>query len=196
MNTTQPNNVLICGVGGQGVLLLSDSLAHAALVSGFDVKKSEVHGMAQRGGSVVSHVRCGTRIFSPLIEEGTAQFLVALEQLESLRYLHYLAPQGVVLVDPLQLYPMPVLLGTADYPTDIVATLQRRAAKVYVVEAFRLAQELGQTRVQNTVMLGALSTLLSITPEAFAEAIRANVKSKFVDLNLKAFEEGRRAVSS
>ena len=109
-------NILICGVGGQGVLLFSDVLSASALAAGLDVKKSEVHGMAQRGGSVTSHVRYAPKVYSPLIEEGTADFLVAFEQLEALRYLHFLSPKGRVLMDTLQVKPMPVLLGTAGVP--------------------------------------------------------------------------------
>jgi indolepyruvate ferredoxin oxidoreductase, beta subunit len=187
-------NVLICGVGGQGVLLFSDVLSQAAMVSGNDVKKSEVHGMAQRGGSVTSHVRFGPRVFSPLIEEGTADFLVAFEQLEALRYLHYLSPTGRVLIDTLQWKPMPVLIGTTEYPPDVIERVKAGAKHVSVVEAYNKAKELGQSRAQNIVMLGALSTMLAIPQETFEETIRQSVKAKFVDLNLRAFQEGRKLI--
>jgi indolepyruvate ferredoxin oxidoreductase beta subunit len=185
-------DILICGVGGQGVLLFSDVLSGAALEAGFDVKKSEVHGMAQRGGSVTSHVRFGPRVYSPLIEEGSADFLVAFEQLEALRYLHFLSPNGKVLIDTLKVKPMPVLLGTTEYPADVVERVKAGARKVYVIEAFKKAKELGQSRAQNIVMLGALSRLLKIPEAVFEETIRRSVKAKFVELNLKAFQEGRR----
>jgi indolepyruvate ferredoxin oxidoreductase beta subunit len=187
-------NILVCGTGGQGVLLFSDVLSNAALLAGFDVKKSEVHGMAQRGGSVTSHVRFGKKVYSPLIEEGTADFIVAFEQLEALRYLHFLSPSGRVLVDTLQVKPMPVLLGAAEYPTDVIDRVRAGARKTQVVEAFKKARELGQPRAQNIVMLGALSRLLDIPEPAFEQAIRENVKAKFVDLNLKAFAEGKKLV--
>ena len=185
-------NVLICGVGGQGVLLFSDVLSAAALQSGMDVKKSEVHGMAQRGGSVTSHVRFAPRVYSPLIEEGTADFLVAFEELEALRYLHFLSPKGRVLTDTLQVKPMPVLIGAAQYPGDVIDRVKAGAWKVYVVEAFKKAKELGETRAQNIVMLGALSRLLSIPESVFEDVIRQSVKAKLVDLNLRAFQAGRK----
>lgn len=185
-------NILICGVGGQGVLLFSDVLSSAALAAGFDVKKSEVHGMAQRGGSVTSHVRFSRKVHSPLIEEGTADFLVSFEQLEALRYLHYLAPGGKVLLDTYQFLPMPVLIGAAEYPTDVIDRVKAGAQNVFIVEAFKKAKELGQPRAQNIVMLGALAGQLDLPPEIFQEAIRRNLKPKLVDLNLKAFEEGRK----
>jgi indolepyruvate ferredoxin oxidoreductase beta subunit len=185
-------NILICGVGGQGVLLFSDVLSGAALAAGLDVKKSEVHGMAQRGGSVTSHVRYAPKVYSPLIEEGTADFLVAFEQLEALRYLHFLSPKGRVLMDTLKVKPMPVLLGAAEYPKDVIERVKAGAKKVNVVEAFKKAKELGETRAQNVVMLGALSRLLGIPEATFQDVIRQNVKAKFVDLNLKAFEAGRK----
>jgi indolepyruvate ferredoxin oxidoreductase beta subunit len=185
-------NVLICGVGGQGVLLFSDVLSAAALQSGLDVKKSEVHGMAQRGGSVTSHVRFSPRVYSPLIEEGTADFLVAFEELEALRYLHFLSPKGRVLTDTLQVKPMPVLIGAAQYPGDVIDRVKAGGRKVYVVEAFKKAKELGETRAQNIVMLGALSRLLSIPESVFEDVIRQSVKARFVDLNLRAFQAGRK----
>jgi indolepyruvate ferredoxin oxidoreductase beta subunit len=185
-------NILICGVGGQGVLLFSDVLSDAALAAGLDVKKSEIHGMAQRGGSVTSHVRYAPKVYSPLIEEGFADFLVSFEQLEALRYLHYLSPKGKVLVDPLRVKPMPVLMGTAEYPGDMIERVRAGASRTYVVEAFKTAKELGETRAQNIVMLGALSRLLVIPETVFEDVIRRSVKPKFVDLNLKAFQTGRK----
>jgi indolepyruvate ferredoxin oxidoreductase beta subunit len=184
------SNILICGTGGQGVLLFSDVLSAAALASGLDVKKSEVHGMAQRGGSVTSHVRFAARVYSPLIEEGTADYVVAFEQLEALRYLHYLSAQGTVLMDTLKVNPMPVLVGTARYPTDVVERVRAGAGHVQVVEALKKAKELGLPRAQNVVMLGALARLLPIPEAAFTDALRASVKPRFLDLNLKAFQEG------
>ncbi|MEO0091351.1 MAG: indolepyruvate oxidoreductase subunit beta [candidate division WOR-3 bacterium] len=185
-------NILCCGVGGQGVLLFTDILSDVAMQAGLDVKKAEVHGMAQRGGSVNSHLRFGEKVFSPLIEETTADFIVAFEKLEAVRYLHFLSEKGVLLTDTLEIAPMPVLTGTAEYPKDLIERIQARIKKFYIIEAFNKAKELGEVRVQNVVMLGALSRFLKFPQELYRESIARNVKAKFVDLNLKAFDEGRR----
>lgn len=183
-------NVLVCGVGGQGVLLFSDLLSEIALNQGLDVKKSEVHGMAQRGGSVTSHIRFGPKIYSPLIEEGTADFLVAFEKLEALRYLHFLSPKGILLTDTMIVEPLPVIIGLVEMPKDIDERIKNRVKKSYIIEAFKKANELGNSRVQNMIMLGALSNFLDFTPDIYHGAIRKNVKEKFVDINIKAFETG------
>jgi len=187
-------NIVTCGVGGQGVLLFTDILADVAMQAGLDVKKSEVHGMAQRGGSVVSQLRFGERVFSPLIEETTADFIVGFEILETLRYIHFLSEKGRVLVDTLEISPMPVLTGAAEYPKDVIERIKARASKVYVVNAYNKAKELGETRTQNVVMLGAASRFLKFPYELYKAAIEKNVKAKFVELNLKAFEQGRKLV--
>ena len=189
-NINENTNVLVCGVGGQGVLLFSDLLSEIALTAGLDVKKSEVHGMAQRGGSVTSHIRFGPKVFSPLIEEGTADFLVAFEKLEALRYLHFLAPKGVLLTDTMIVEPLPVIIGLVEMPKDIDERIKNRVKKSYIIEAFKKANELGNSRVQNMIMLGALSNFLDFTPDIYHGAIRKNVKEKFVDINIKAFETG------
>ena len=187
-------NIVTCGVGGQGVLLFTDILADVAMQAGLDVKKSEVHGMAQRGGSVVSQLRFGERVFSPLIEETTADFVVGFEKLETLLYIHFLSEKGRVLVDTLEISPMPVLTGAAEYPKDVIERIKARASKVYVVNAYNKAKELGETRTQNVVMLGAASRFLKFPYELYKAAIEKNVKAKFVELNLKAFEQGRKLV--
>jgi len=187
-------NIVTCGVGGQGVLLFTDILADVAMQAGLDVKKSEVHGMAQRGGSVVSQLRFGERVFSPLIEETTADFVVGFEKLETLRYIHFLSEKGRVLVDTLEISPMPVLTGAAEYPKDVIERIKARARNVYVFDAFNKAKELGETRTQNVVMLGAASRFLKFPYELYKAAIEKNVKTKFVELNLKAFEQGRKLV--
>lgn len=186
-------NVLICGVGGQGVILFSDLLSNIALAAGLDVKKSEVHGMAQRGGSVNTHVRFGPRVFSPLVEEGTADLVVAFEKLEAARYLHYLGPEGRLIYDDYRLEPLPVQLGLvpgAD-DTDLDARIARRAERRTLVPAFAAAIELGNQRVQNVVMLGAASRFLKFPADSCVEMIRALVKPGFVDLNIRAFERGQ-----
>lgn len=187
-------NILTCGVGGQGVLLFTDILADVVMRAGLDVKKSEVHGMAQRGGSVVSQLRFGEHVFSPLIEETTADFIIGFEKLETLRYIHYLSEKGKVLVDSLEISPMPVLTGAAEYPKDIMERIKARAKNVYEINAFNKAKELGETRIQNVVMLGAASRFLKFPLELYQLAIEKNVKAKFVELNLKAFEQGRKMV--
>jgi len=187
-------NVVTCGVGGQGVLLFTDILADVALRAGLDVKKSEVHGMAQRGGSVVSQLRFGEQVFSPLIEETTADFIVGFEKLETLRYIHFLSEKGKVLVDSLEISPMPVLTGVVEYPKDIMERIKSRAANVYEVNAYSKAKELGETRTQNVIMLGAVSRFLKFPLDLYKASIEKNVKAKFVELNMKAFNQGRKLV--
>lgn len=187
-------NILTCGVGGQGVLLFTDILADIALTAGLDTKKSEVHGMAQRGGSVVSQLRFGEHVFSPLIEETTADFIIGFEKLETLRYIHFLSEKGKVLVDSLEISPMPVLTGAAEYPKDVMERIKARAKNVYIIDAFNKAKELGETRTQNVIMLGAISRFLKFPLDLYQTSIEKNIKAKFVELNLKAFAEGRKIV--
>lgn len=187
-------NIVCCGVGGQGVLLFTDILAQVAMSVGQDTKKSEVHGMAQRGGSVISQLRFGEKIYSPLIEETTADFIIGFEKLETLRYLHFLSPQGRVLVDSLEIAPMPVLTGVMQYPSDLLDRIKAHTNNVYVVDAFNQAIELGEARAQNVIMLGALSRFLRFPYENYEQAIRENIKPKFVDLNLKAFKLGKKLI--
>ena len=190
-------NVLVCGVGGQGVLLFTGLLSQVALSAGQDVKKSEVHGMAQRGGSVSSHVRFGERIFSPLMDPGTADLIVAFERLEAVRYVHFLRRGGRILYDPQRIDPLPVQIGLAERPTDedLTARLQARA-ECLAVHAYATARELGNARVQNVVMLGATAPFLELPEDHYREAIRSLVKPEFVELNLRAFAAGRELVST
>lgn len=188
---TEPINVLICGVGGQGIILASDVLCQAAVNEGLDVKKSEVHGMAQRGGSVITHVRFGERVYSPLIEEGRADFILAFEKLEALRYAYYLKKQGRIVVDRRVIPPMSVLTGQEEYPPDIDERLGR-AGNVLSVDAGSVARELGNLRVVNIILLGVLSNLLGLKEGSWSKAIRSTVKEKFVDLNIAAFNRGRK----
>ncbi len=186
-------NILVCGVGGQGVLLFSDIISNLALGAGLDVKKSEVHGMAQRGGSVTSHIRYGTRVFSPLIEEGTADMVVAFERLEALRYVHMLRPTGRLLYDPHRIDPLPVSSGMVERPADerLDERLAARAPNRRAIPAFATALALGSARVQNTVMLGAVSTRLEFPADAVRGAIMSLVKPQALELNLKAFAAGQ-----
>jgi len=187
-NTT---NILIAGVGGQGVLLVSEILSEACLRSGYDVKKSEVHGMAQRGGSVTSHVRFGKQIHSPLIEKGQADVLLSFEKLEALRWIAFLKPEGTVLVNAQQIPPITVSSGAATYPEDVLERLRERTSRVIVVDGIGIAQKVGNPRVVNVALLGALSNHLNIEENIWREAISAKVPPKTIVVNLKAFEAGR-----
>jgi indolepyruvate ferredoxin oxidoreductase beta subunit len=187
-------NIVICGVGGQGIILASDVLCQTAFLEGLDVKKSEVHGMAQRGGSVITHVRFGKKVYSPLIEEGTSDYILAFEKLEALRYIHYLRKTGQVIVDNREIPPMSVLIGQAKYPEDIDGKL-RKIGKTHFVDAANIALELGNVRVVNIILLGVLSTFLDFKEESWIKAISDNVKEKFVDLNITAFSRGRELTS-
>jgi indolepyruvate ferredoxin oxidoreductase beta subunit len=188
-------NIIVCGVGGQGILLSSDILCFAAFTEGFDVKKSEIHGMAQRGGSVITHVRFGRKVYSPLIEEGAADFILAYEKLEAMRYAHFLKPGGVFVINDLAIPPMTVLVGEARYPSGIEERL-KACGSVHFLEASKIAQGLGNIRATNVTLLGGLANFLDFKSESWLAAIRENVKEKFVDLNLNAFNQGRTMLQS
>lgn len=192
----QTLNFLLVGVGGQGILLASDILAEVGMRAGHEVKKSEVHGMAQRGGSVVCHVRWGDRVYSPLAGKGEVDYLVAMELLESLRYVDFLRPEGVAIVNEQRLPPLAVTLGDAEYPDDehIRRVLHEAAREVQIVPALATAEELGEARVANVVTLGALSTYLDLPPEDWLVAIEACVPARFVELDQRAFLAGRELV--
>jgi len=184
-------NVLLAGVGGQGVLLGSEVLAEVAALAGFEVKKSEVHGMAQRGGSVVSHLRFGVEVFSPLISRGAADYLVSFERLETLRYLDFLHAGSVVLVNNQQIVPLPVAVGKAVYPADIEARLQATGVRACFVEGHAIALAAGNAKAVNAVILGALSSIMSFAPALWEEALRHQLPARLLDLNLRAFALGR-----
>jgi indolepyruvate ferredoxin oxidoreductase beta subunit len=184
-------NVFFVGVGGQGIVLASELLAKACMAAGHDVKQSEVHGMAQRGGSVTSHVRFGPRVFSPTIAVGEADFMVAFELLEGLRGLEYLAPDGVPLVNTQRLDPITVTSGTTRYPADVDAQLRQRCPQVVLVDGLGLAQRAGNARAVNIALLGALSARLDIDPGTWEEAIRNRVPPKTFAANWAAFAAGR-----
>ncbi len=186
-------NILLAGVGGQGILLASEILSEVLMLSGYDVKKSEIHGMAQRGGSVTSHVRYGARVFSPIIPEGKADILFGFEQLETFRYLPMLRPGGRVLVNDLKILPPAVALGKEKYPQEIPGKIAERFPETKVVHGMDLALEAGNARTVNTVLIGALSNLMDIAEETWLQAIRNMVPERFLDENLKAFALGRNA---
>ena len=186
-------NILIAGVGGQGTLLASKILGYLAQAAGYDVKVSEVHGMAQRGGSVVTYVRLGDTVHSPIIEPGQADVLLAFEELEALRYASSVRPGGLILLGTQRIAPMPVVMGKQSYPQDILKTLGERDARVHAVDALALAHSAGNAKAVNTVMLGALSRFMDFDAALWPDALRACVPAKLLDVNLKAFEEGRSA---
>ncbi len=190
----QSGNILFSGVGGQGILLASELTAYAQLAAGYDVKKSEVHGMAQRGGSVEAHLRYGERVYSPLIDPGCADILVAFEILEAVRYLPYLHKDSAVVVNTQKILPPAVALGKMTYPDDILSELTSRNINVVAVDAFAIAKEVGELKSANVAMVGAMSNFLAVDPSVFITVIDNTVKERFREVNKKAFEAGRAAV--
>lgn len=185
----QITDIVICGVGGQGIILASNVLCHTAFLEGYDVKKSEVHGMAQRGGSVITHVRIGDKVYSPLIEQGNSDIVLAFEKLEAMRYIHYLKKNGTAIVNDRKIPPMSVLTGAAQYPANIKSKLKRHG-KIYYVDAEKVALELGNIRTVNIILLGVLSHHLWFEKRSWKASIIKNVKKKFADLNIAAFNRG------
>ena len=185
----ETRNIMIVGVGGQGTLLTSRILGGLAIRAGYDVKLSEVHGMAQRGGSVVTFVRYGDKVAEPIVEEGCADVLIAFERLEALRYIHFLKKDGVLIVNDTRIDPMPVVMGAAEYPKDILKTI-REDHTVYAVDAGTEAQKLGNARVFNVIVLGMAARHMDYAKEDWIEVIRSTVPPKTVDINLKSFERG------
>lgn len=185
-------SVILTGVGGQGILLASTILARTALLAGHDVKTNEVHGMAQRGGSVVAEIRYGKKVRSPLIAPLGAVALVALEQLEALRYAHFLAPSGTAVVSKFRLIPTTVSSGMGKYPENMEERLRRSFRRLKYIDAVGSAEELGNSRTANLVVLGALSTVLDFGEGLWEEAIGKSVKPQFLELNLAAFKTGRK----
>lgn len=186
---TATKNIMIVGVGGQGTLLTSRILGRLATRAGYDVKLSEVHGMAQRGGSVVTFVRFGGKVAEPIVEEGQADVLIAFERLEALRYLHFLKKDGVVVVNDLRIDPITVVTGAAAYPDDIIGTL-KKARRTISVNATEEAKKLGVPKAFNVVVLGAAARHMDFAKEDWLRVIEATVPPKTVEINKKAFETG------
>jgi indolepyruvate ferredoxin oxidoreductase beta subunit len=186
-------NFLITGVGGQGTVLASDILAAVGLAAGYDVKKSDILGLAVRGGAVVGHVRWGERVHSPIVPEGRVDYLIAFEVLECLRWLNQVKPDGKVLVNLQEIHPVTVSSGFATYPAPetVEKALQATTPYVYRIPGLEIARELGNTRVLNIVLLGALSALLQVEPGVWEGVVRERVPEQYVDLNLRAFRKGR-----
>ncbi len=182
-------NIMIVGVGGQGTLLTSRILGNLAIGGGYDVKLSEVHGMAQRGGSVVTFVRYGEEVAEPIVEEGQADVLIAFEKLEALRYLHFLKEDGVIVVNDWRIDPITVVTGAAQYPDGVIESLCK-ARKTVVVEAKRTAIEMGAPKAFNVIVLGAAARYVGFRREDWLQGIEATVPPKTMEVNRKAFEAG------
>jgi indolepyruvate ferredoxin oxidoreductase beta subunit len=189
-------DILITGVGGQGVVLASDIIGEAALAAGFDVKKTDTLGMAQRGGSVVSHVRLAERVWSPLIKEGEVDLLLAFEKLEAARWSHYLKKDAIAIINSYEQPPLSISLGQEKYPTDeeIVAALKRRTDKIYLIDGNKKAQELGNVRTVNIFMLGCFAAFAPLEIEVWMSTISARLPERIREINLKAFEMGRKEI--
>lgn len=188
---TDSGNILMCGVGGQGILLASEITSFALIKAGYDLKKSEVHGMAQRGGSVVAHLRYGEKVYSPLIEPGTADIELAFEMLESVRYMNYLHKESKVIVNTQKIFPPSVATGVEEYPADVLSSLREKKLSVLTVDAFGVAQELGEPRAVNMVIVGALSAFLPVKENIFLKVIKDRLPEKIQKVNLEAFARGR-----
>jgi len=195
-DTNAVTNVVIVGVGGQGILLASTIVSRVAVLAGHDVKNNEVHGMAQRGGSVISQIRFGPRVYSPLVMKGTAHFLLALEEAEALRYLYLCNGKTAAVVNSLQIVPVTVTSGKARYPENAEQVLRKQLPDCRFIQAQQIAEEVGNIRTMNVVLIGAISNLLPFEADAFEEAIKSSVKPKFVDINIEAFQRGRAVTAS
>ncbi|AEE92351.1 Indolepyruvate oxidoreductase subunit IorB [Tepidanaerobacter acetatoxydans Re1] len=186
-------NILLVGVGGQGIVLASNVLTSGLIEAGYDIKMSEIHGMAQRGGSVSTHVRFGDEVMSPIIGEGQADIIVSFEKMEALRYLNFLKTNGKVLVNDVELPPAPVLAGKAVYPSNIIDIL-KLYADVRVINATEIACQLGNEKVANMVMFGALAKFMNLTQIDWKAIIARTVKEKFIEINKRAFDKGQELI--
>lgn len=189
--STAITNILLAGVGGQGILLASEILAEACMLAGFDVKKSEIHGMSQRGGSVVSHVRFGKKVFSPVVPEGEGDILFGFELLETYRYLNLLRPGARVIANDFRIQPPSVLLGQERYPDDLPAKISARFSDFTLINGLQIATATGNPRVANTVLLGAVARHLQIDDTVWQQALSKMVPARALEINLRAFQAGR-----
>lgn len=190
-------NIMIVGVGGQGTLLASKLLGYVLLNSGYDVKVSEVHGMSQRGGSVVTYVRFGSKVYSPVIDKGEADIILAFEKLEAARWLEYLKPGGQIIVNTQEIEPMPVITGAMEYPCELIRKMEDAGAKVDAEDFLTLASKAGSSKAVNITLIGRLSKYFpEISDEDWRNAIVATVPPKYLELNLKAFALGKNSENS
>ncbi len=188
-------NVIFCGVGGQGILLASEITSFALMSSGYDVKKSEVHGMAQRGGDVTTHFRFGKKVYSPLIKYGDVDFLVSFEQLEALRYINWVKGSGKVIINDQKIFPPSVNLGLAAYPPDVEKTFKKFFKEnVHVIKGQDIATKLGDVRAANVVLVGAFSNFFNFREDTWINALASLLPKKIHELNIAAFKEGRKAL--
>jgi len=194
--TDQTTNVLVAGVGGQGVILASDIMSEVFMEAGYDVKKSEIHGMAMRGGIVTSHFRFGRKVFSPLIKEGEVDILFAFEQLEGLRWINHLRPQGKIIMNDHKVNPPIVNLGEMEYPTNIPEKIRSKFKDFYLIKGTEIALQVGDVRAANVVLLGAMSKFFEIDQELWLKTILNYLPPKVHELNRKAFAAGRNQIQS
>jgi indolepyruvate ferredoxin oxidoreductase beta subunit len=183
-------NLLMVGVGGQGTILVSKILSQGLINEGYDVKMSEIHGMAQRGGSVTTQIRYGDKIYSPVIGNGEADVLVAFEKVEAARYIHQLKKGGVLIVNNAEMYPLPVLVGREKYPEGVIESLEKTVENTKVINARKVAEELGEVKAQNIVMLGCLVKALGLEDINWVDLIKENLPERLHEVNIKAFQKG------
>lgn len=188
-------NVLLTGVGGQGTILAAKMLTIGLMEHGYDVKMSEIHGMSQRGGDVISQVRYGEKVLSPIIEKGSADMIVAFEKMEALRTLPYLRSEGTVVVNDYEIPSMTVSSGLEKYAKDVIEEIQKSANKVFAFDATKMARELGNAKATNVILLGTIIKIMGLEDIDWEQIIRNNVKEKFIDLNLDALKVGMEAVN-
>ncbi|MCD6245939.1 indolepyruvate oxidoreductase subunit beta [candidate division WOR-3 bacterium] len=182
-------SILLCGVGGQGILLASDIISDVLMVNNFDVKKSEVHGMSQRGGAVVSTVRFGDKVYSPITGIGDVDYILAFERLEALRNLDKLKKDGIILVNDYRINPLPVATAVMEYPDNILETIKKTVPNVVTINAFDMAKGLGNIKVMNTIMIGRLAKTIDLPKEIWLQVIKRRAPAKAIDINIKAFEK-------
>jgi len=186
----ETRNIMIVGVGGQGSLLASKLMGKALLIEGYDAKVSEVHGMSQRGGAVVTYVRYGDKVYSPIVDIGQAELIVSFELLEAARWINHLAPGGQVVTNTQKIDPIPVIMGTAEYPENLVEKMKETGAVVDAFDALALAEEAGSSKTVNIVMMGRLSKYFPFPKETWQQALEESVPPKFLEMNKKAFDLG------
>ena len=186
-------NIMIVGVGGQGSLLASKLLGRLLLTKGYDIKVSEVHGMSQRGGSVVTYVRFGDKVYSPVIDQGQADFIVSFELLEAARWTSFLKPDGKLITNTQRINPMPVIIGAAEYPENLVEKMRSAGIDLDAIDALSLAEQAGSPKAVNLVLMGKLSKYFDISEEEWIRAIEESVPAKFLDMNKRAFALGANA---
>src|SRR5210317_513143 len=189
---SEQGNILFCGVGGQGILLASEVTAYSLLAVGMEARKSEVHGMAQRGGSVTAQLRYGTKVYSPLISVGEADIVVAFEMMEAARYLPYMHDDTKVIVNTHKIYPPAIATGKMDYPENVLGELTSQNIHVKELNAFKIASNVGEVRAVNIVMVGVLSTYLPIEEQVYLDVMNERIPERFRDVNIKAFKQGRK----